>query len=113
VDRVRAWRRDHPGYSKRSPPPESPLPKESSPPSPTQPVDPQPSPPVLPPVALQDSCHQALQDSSFPYLPLLVGLVSLQTGSALQDDIHLHLDLMAARGREILRRGAGAFPIPS
>ena len=110
VDRVRRWRADHPGYWKRS---------RRAQPSPvqgslaldtTQPADLQTAASPDLSVALQDPCVPALQDLWIPYPPLLVGFIALQTGSALQEDIYQHLDLMAAKGREILRHGAGPFP---
>lgn len=110
VNRVRRWRADHPGYWKRSRRAQpSPL-QGSLALEPTQPADVQPSGSTEISRALQDPCAPALQDPWIPYPPLLVGFIALQTGSALQEDIYQHLDLMAAKGREILRHGAGPFP---
>lgn len=110
VDRVRRWRADHPGYWKRSrraqpSPSQGSLALDS-----TQPADRKPYSSPDRSVALQDPCVPALQDLWIPYPPLLVGFIAIQTGSALQEDIYQHLDLMAAKGREILRHGAGPFP---
>lgn len=113
VDRVRAWRLANPGYWKRSPRSKHPKPKGSSPQDPSQPSPPQPSTPIPTPPALQDPFNVALQDPSFPYHPLLVGLIALQTGATLQDDIRFQASLMAAKGLEIIRHGAGGFPPPS
>jgi hypothetical protein len=110
VNRVRRWRADHPGYWKRS---------RRAQPTPlqgslaldeAQPADLQLSASPEISNALQDPSAPALQDLWSPYPPLLVGFIALQTGSALQEDIYQHLDLMAAKGREILRHGAGLFP---
>jgi hypothetical protein len=109
VDRVRQWRKANPGYSRRTssrnpPSPEPQTPVHQEPPSaPLQ--DPLPAP-------LQDLVP-ALQDLVFSYPALVVGLVALQSGSALQDDIHHHLHRVASKGAEILRQGAGRFPPPS
>lgn len=109
VDRVRRWREANPGYSKRSsarkaPSPEPQTPLHQDPPAaPLQ--DPLPAP-------LQDLVPP-LQDLVISYPAIVVGLIALQTGSALQDDIHHHLHRVASKGAEILRQHAGRFPPPS
>lgn len=116
VSRVRQWRKANPGYSKRSRARKPPAPATEPPPDQTQPVSPQPDPQeslqVSAPPPLQD-LGPALQDLVFSYPALVVGLVALQSGSALQDDIHHHLHRVASKGAEILRQGAGRFPPPS
>jgi hypothetical protein len=109
VERVRRWRAAHPGYWKR--PKKDPSQKSSSRKIP-QPVDSQPTEPVPAADALQDSCRAPLQDSWDPYPPVLVGLIALQMGGALQEDIRLHLDRVRDQGLAILRRGAGAGRFP-
>lgn len=109
VDRVRRWREAHPGYSKRSSARETPSP------------EPQPPLPQHPPAApLQDPLPAPLQDLVPPlqdlvisYPAVVVGLIALQAGSALQDDIHQHLHRVASKGAEFLRQYAGRFPPPS
>lgn len=113
VERVRQWRARNPGYWKRSKPRapsdlQGSLPLLESQPSAEQPLQGSPAP-----VALQDPSPPPLQDPWFPYPPVLVGLIALQTGTALQEDIRLHLDRMAQSGLAILRHGAGGRPCPS
>lgn len=110
VNRVRRWRADHPGYWKRSRGAQPAPVQRSLALDATQPADGKASASQVISNALQDSCAPALQDLWIHYPPLLVGFIALQTGSALQEDIYQHLDLMAAKGREILRHGAGPFP---
>ena len=104
VERVRAWRAGHPGYSrgrgKRSP------------------------------VALQDDCEtqvtdekgvtedlfgDALQDLCRVQTPLLVGLISQTLGSALQEDIVQHVARLVAKGQDLMdapSRTAAQNPLP-
>jgi len=113
TERVRQWRARNPGYWKR--------PKKSADPAGESRSDPpirQPIASFTPqgpcsPVALQDPSTPPLQDSLFPYSPVLVGLVALQSGSALQEDIRLQLDRLAQNGLAILRHGAGGRPSPN
>ncbi len=109
VDRVRRWREANPGYSKRSSARKAPSP-ELQPPLHQYPTaaplqDPLPAP-------LQDLVPP-LQDLVISYPAIVVGLIALQVGSALQDDIHHHMHRVASKGAEILRQGAGRFPPPS
>lgn len=109
-ERVRQWRARNPGYWKRSGKPRAPRAqascnKERPESSLNQPLNPASSP-----VALQDPFPPPLQDHSFPYPPVLVGLVALHLGSALQEDIRPQLDLLAQNGLAILRHGAGGRP---
>lgn len=103
-ERVRRWRAAHPGYWKRS---GSPRCKKPEPLDTTQPVDHQRTVPSAALGALQDPCPAPLQDLWEPYPPVLVGLIALQTGAALQEDIRCHLDRVRQKGLAILRQGAG------
>jgi len=86
-ERVRRWRRDNPYYWRRKPPqPESALQDSSA--------------------ALQDS-SAVLQDICFQQPALIVGLIALVTGLALQDDIAASVRSLLNRGREILRMVRG------
>lgn len=103
VQRVQVWRKAHPGYWKRS----KPAPKTS------QPAEAQ----ELKPGTI--SCNApgrdlgTLQDFALTEHPAFVGLISMVTGSTLQDDI-------AAVGRHLLLQGnnilglkcLGKNPIP-
>ena len=101
-ERVRQWRARHPGYWRRSGNPN--LPSAKAPCNAMQPENPvhQPLKPEPGPITLQDL--------SLPYPPVLVGLVALHLGSALQEDIRPQLDLLARNGLAILRHGAGGWP---
>jgi hypothetical protein len=90
VDRVRQWRKAHPGYWKRSQKPKSTLQDLV----PTQPIAPEPVAPTKSQTSLQDLL--ASQD------PLLLGLIAHLIDSPLQDHIeHAALDLLA-KGRTFL-----------
>ena len=104
VERVRRWRAAHPGYWKRSGEARS---KKPESPETTQVVDQQRAEPSPTPGALQDPFRAPLQDSWEPYSPVLVGLIALQTGATLQEDIHFHLDRVRQKGLAVLRQGAG------
>ncbi len=92
VERVREWRRLHPGYWKQKPASvTTPQPVDSQSINPQQTsrnVPPSPPPPV------QDVC--LTQDPAF------VGLISLVTGSTLQEDIAATTRQLLLRGRNIL-----------
>lgn len=100
TERVRKWRRDHPGYWKGSPPRPSPAPKEGSS---TQALDNQPL------KASRDlvTGEGPLQDLSMPQVLIVVGLISMITGSTLQDDIAELIRRLEDRGRDILGMGPG------
>ena len=99
VQRVQEWRRAHPGYWRRRHPPSQH----------TQPVGEQPPNPV------QSSCNAlpaavvALQDDWMAQQPAFVGLISMVTGSTLQEDIEATARRVVLRGRDIL---GIAFPPP-
>jgi len=90
VDRVRAWRQKHPGYSKKGRKPDSALQDDF----PSQPVDPQGDNPDLNLDALQDDC--------LSQLTLMVGLIARLTDSALQDDIAGSIRKMHSCGQRVL-----------
>ncbi len=79
-ERVRQWRKAHPGYWRRRRPP----------------VDARPA------SALQDS-SAALQEICVPQPALIAGLIAAVTGLALQEDIVASARAMINRGRVILR----------
>jgi hypothetical protein len=100
-ERVRQWRLANPGYSRRKV--------------------------VSRPVALQDvsnpqpvenknpvaSCTTSpLQDVLLMQPALLVGLISVMTGHALQDDIAASARVFLNRGRDILRMARGSPDLP-
>jgi len=111
VQRVREWRARNPGYWKQSRRAKGPAGKGSPSPAPTQNADVQPDPIQASPIALQDPWPGALQDP-FAFLPpVFVGFIAIQMGSALQEDIRRHCDVMDAKGREILRHKAAGPPL--
>jgi len=92
VQRVQEWRRRHPGYWKRQ--------KATS--QRTQPAEDQPTNPE------QSSCNAtreervALQEDWRAQDPAFVGLISMVTGSTLQEDIAATTRQLLLRGRNIL-----------
>jgi hypothetical protein len=96
VQRVRDWRQAHPGYWKKkvSVPGRSTLQEDCH----AQAIAPKPLPAELVSVALQDDWRgdQLIQH------PLLVGLLSMLTGSTLQEDIATTTRRLIAKGREML-----------
>ena len=95
VDRVQAWRTEHPGYWRRGPESKNALQDDCI----SQPVVRQQDNGELRATALQDDC--LLQP------PLIVGLIAQLTGSALQDDIAMAARRMHAYGQSILGIGPG------
>lgn len=92
VQRVREWRQKHPGYWKRT----------SAPREITQPVDPQPINPPQTSRNAPPSLLPPLQDLCLAQNPAFVGLISLVTGSTLQEDIAATTRQVLLRGRNIL-----------
>jgi hypothetical protein len=88
VRRVQEWRREHPGYWRQKSPPDSD--QQTTPPQEVKPGQSSCNLPASPRLPLQDVC--------LAQNPAFVGLISLVTGSTLQDDI-------AATARQLLRRG--------
>lgn len=113
TERVRQWRARHPGYWKRSGQPRAPRAQISGQEKRPETSDHQTLNPTSNPVALQDPCPPPLQDPLFAYHPVLVGLVALHLGSALQEDIRPQMALLAQNGLAILRHGAGGRPAVS
>ena len=93
--RVREWRRTHPGYWRKAPKVADTLQDDLS----SQPSCDQRDSPDLALRALQDDC--LLQP------PLVVGLIAQLTGSPLQDDIVMAMRRMHAHGQTILGMGPG------
>lgn len=99
-ERVRQWRKAHPGYwRKKTPAPKGALQDPLVPQKRSQGIDNESIELQNLPGALQEgwqeSCH--LQPA------LLVGLVSFLTGNALQEDIALSVRSLLERGKDILR----------
>ena len=94
-DRVRQWRKAHPGYWRRKPKRENALQDDCL----SQPVDVKADKGKLGLSALQDDC--LLEP------PLVVGLIAQLTGTALQDDIAMAVRRMHAYGQSILGIGPG------
>ena len=90
--RVQLWRQAHPGYARKKPAPpdgaQIALPQSDS--SSSHLVTP---PPVL---------SAPLQDVCLLNHPVFIGLISMFTGTALQEDIALTARKLEARGRDIL-----------
>ncbi len=91
VERVRAWRKAHPGYwKKQASQAERTLQEDCS----AQAAEPKELKPNLVP--------GPLQEDSFTQHPLLIGLISMLTTSTLQEDIASTRRRLIARGHEIL-----------
>ena len=88
--RVRQWRKEHPGYSKRK------KVQPAAPPVALQ--DLSPSQVIEKPACSEISQNHALQDLYILQPALIVGLIATLTGSTLQDDI-------AATGRRLIDSG--------
>lgn len=98
--RVQEWRKASPGYWKRG--------KKKPAPASAQPESPQAAPAkdfarssdlvTQPPPSLP-----ALQDVCLAQNPLFIGLISMFSGSALQEDIDSFASKLEARGRDILK----------
>lgn len=92
VRRVQEWRRAHPGYWRR---------KTASPADP-QTVEPQQGTPPQGSCNVPRSLPGALQDSWLTEAPAFVGLISMVTGSTLQDDIAATSRRLILHGQNIL-----------
>jgi hypothetical protein len=91
-ERVRRWREAHPGYRRnKKPAPEGALQEPCKP----QGIENEQVEPSKPTLALQDIC--------FAQPALLVGLISVMTGHALQEDIVASARLFLSRGQDILQ----------
>jgi len=90
VERVRAWRKAHPGYWRAAAKRRNALQDMKS----AQPIDAKEDRPVL--------TRDALQDVISSQQALLVGVISSLTGSALQDEIAQTMRMFETRGAMIL-----------
>lgn len=97
VERVRRWREAHPGYWRRG--------KGSGGGDALQEICQGQSPDGKGVAAAAFS--DALQEICSPQPALVVGLISILTGHALQDDIAASAKLFVSRGRDILGMGLG------
>ena len=101
-ERVRQWRLAHPGYWRnKRPAPESTL-----------------QDPLIPQVAEKQELEpqeisHALQDLCISQPALIVGLISIMTGHALQEDIAASVRSLLNRGRDILRMVPGSLEFPN
>lgn len=99
VDRVRRWRAAHPGYWRKK--------KRRQQDALQETCDGQE------PVAKEDANKMsgiALQDLFSAQPALIVGLISVLTGHALQEDIAASARVFQSRGEDILRMGRGVSP---
>lgn len=96
VDRVRAWRKAHPKYWRRSARRKREALQRTSPPEPVQ------SREIRPKLG-----GPALQEEIMPKDPLITGIISLLAGSTLQEDIAVVCGRLVARGNEILGKQKG------
>jgi len=92
VERVRQWRRDHPGYWR----PEKRSQKRA------QVVDNQLPNPVHSSGNVPRDVARTLQDECLTQTPAFVGLISMVTGSTLQEEIAATARQLLLRGRNIL-----------
>jgi hypothetical protein len=100
-ERVRQWRLANPGYSRR---------KAACRPVALQDVS---SPqPVENKTSIPSCTASPLQDVLLMQPALLVGLISVMTGHALQDDIAASARVFLNRGRDILRMARGSPDLP-
>lgn len=95
VSRVQTWRRNHPGYWRKKTP--------SS--QGTQPVVPQQANPAQSSRNATRELPLALQDDSLTENPVFIGLISMFTGSTLQEDIANTTRQLLLRGCNILGGG--------
>jgi hypothetical protein len=92
VGRVQAWRRAHPGYWRRTTPPSDNA----------QVPEPQATNPRQSSCNVRGSPLGTLQDDSVTQSPAFVGLLSMVTGSTLQEEIAATTRQLLLRGRNIL-----------
>jgi hypothetical protein len=101
VLRVQEWRKAHPGYWRKKPPPSGRAQVAG-----IQAVNPEQSscnaPRVLP---------RTLQDVCLANDPAFIGLISMFTGTTLQDDIHSITRRLVDQGRNILGMGVPAVAL--
>jgi hypothetical protein len=92
VRRVQLWRKDHPGYWKKN--------KPSS--QATHPIECQSSNPDQSSRNALRALPGTLQEDCLTQHPAFIGLISMVTGSTLQDDIDRTARQLLAKGRDIL-----------
>jgi hypothetical protein len=92
VRRVQLWRKEHPGYWKKN--------KASS--QDTHPIACQGSNPDQSSRNVLRALPGTLQDDCLTQHPAFIGLISMVTGSTLQDDIDRTARQLLAKGRDIL-----------
>ncbi len=97
--RVRQWQKEHPGYWKNRPRRQSRTLQDACP---EQPLVNQELNPSSPARTLQDLC-------SMP-IPLFIGLISMWSGSTLQDDIAVTARQLVTKGHDILGMMPGMNP---
>ena len=95
AQRVKDWRKAHPGYWKRSPRKPRRTLQDACPPQPTAEKE-------LTPAPLPDPCRRTLQDVCQVQAPLLVGLISKFADCTLPDDIASYVRALIAKGQDIL-----------
>ena len=100
-ERVRQWRLANPGYSRRKTASRRVALQDASNPQPFENKN-----PVAP------CARSPLQDVLSMQPALLVGLISVVTGHALQDDIAASARVFLNRGRDILRMARGSPDLP-
>jgi len=100
VERVRRWRAAHPGYWRKKRPPQQDALQEICI---GQHADVQEDTAKSPESALQEIC--SLQPA------LIVGLISVLTGHALQEDIAASARIFQSRGEDILRMRRSVTPV--
>ncbi len=103
VERVRRWRQGHPGYWR----------KKNRASNGAQPIEHQASNPTQSSCNVPRSLPRTLQDDCQTQDPLVIGLISMFTGSTLQDDIAATTRQLLLRGRNILGLAApGKMQLP-
>lgn len=101
--RVQLWRKAHPGYwRKKIPEPAAALQDSSEAPAEAQLLENERLDLLPLPVALQEIC--------FMQPALIVGLIAILTGHALQEDIAMSVRSLLDRGEDILRLKPGSPP---
>jgi len=109
-ERIRQWRKDHPGYwRKKIPANQGTLQELSSERPDPQIVDKETVERCRMPGTLQDLCR----DLCLSQPALFVGLISTLTGHALQDDIAMSVRAFSDLGEDILRAGPGRPAVTS
>ena len=105
VQRVQQWRHAHPGYWRKKSAPSAPTQATKAPAAQGVERD-----RVL--VTHPDQSSSTLQDVCLADHPVFIGLISMFTGSALQEDIASTTRKLEARGRDILGLGVPAKSQP-